>query len=518
MPAWTCVAAAMFVASLGACSATRLSPATEHLAGPQWWTRYQPVTYNISSRSGTEAEFISMVKRCRAVGVGVYADVVINHMAAREGVSFLGTPFSNRRFPIYDENDFHHHTGDPSTNCDVHNYDNKTNVQYCDLDDCPDLCTACPSVRKTVAAYINHLQSLGVEGIRVDAAKHQDADELRGLFEYVNSDVYSYLEIIEAPGEAVSAEMYAPDMGDITQFAYAQKVSPIINGKGAMSDLVSVDQFVSNPAMLDSGTAVVFLDNHDTQRGGAKLTFRGGRAYSLANVFMLAYPYGYPMLMSSYYFNNFNDGPPNFPVYGEGTIDRCGDGTTWVCEHRWLYASNMVAFRNIVAGTNMTSYQGDGDDHLAFCRGSNGCVMLNRNHTVPWRAVLLLTLPPGVYCDVLQSDMPSMCPYVTVDASGVARVVVPPMSAVALHIGATSATPSCLVWRSFFKVPGRSLEVLTLLISLLCAGLGVSSPAVRNLMKKCLCRASSCFKLRSSGKSSVDCKDKCSGKAVPLLA
>ena len=34
-----------------------------------WWIRYQPVSYILESRSGTEAEFIDMVQRCNKVGV-----------------------------------------------------------------------------------------------------------------------------------------------------------------------------------------------------------------------------------------------------------------------------------------------------------------------------------------------------------------------------------------------------------------------------------------------------------------
>ena len=29
-----------------------------------WWQRYQPVSYKLDSRSGSEAEFADMVKRC----------------------------------------------------------------------------------------------------------------------------------------------------------------------------------------------------------------------------------------------------------------------------------------------------------------------------------------------------------------------------------------------------------------------------------------------------------------------
>lgn len=46
--------------------------------------------------------------------------------------------------------------------------------------------------------------------------------------------------------------------------------------------------------------------------GGEILTFFSSRYYKLANAFMLAWPYGFPQVMSSYNFVKANDwqGPP----------------------------------------------------------------------------------------------------------------------------------------------------------------------------------------------------------------
>ena len=40
-----------------------------------------PTSYLLNSRSGNEAAFVDMTKRCRAVGVDIIVDVVLNHMA-----------------------------------------------------------------------------------------------------------------------------------------------------------------------------------------------------------------------------------------------------------------------------------------------------------------------------------------------------------------------------------------------------------------------------------------------------
>merc|ERR1719460_2285586 len=45
-------------------TAVQISPPMEHIGGSQWWTRYQPVSYQLVSRSGNAAEFEDMVNRC----------------------------------------------------------------------------------------------------------------------------------------------------------------------------------------------------------------------------------------------------------------------------------------------------------------------------------------------------------------------------------------------------------------------------------------------------------------------
>jgi len=89
-------------------AAVQVSPPTEHIQGPQWWTRYQPVTYNLTSRSGGEKSFVSMLRRCRAAGVDVYVDAVFNHCAGGSGLGVGGSRYGNRSFPLFGPSDFYH--------------------------------------------------------------------------------------------------------------------------------------------------------------------------------------------------------------------------------------------------------------------------------------------------------------------------------------------------------------------------------------------------------------------------
>ena len=81
-------------------AAVQVSPPNEHVQGLEWYTRYQPVSYIISSRSGDRTEFQNMVERCHDAGVKIYVDVVINHTADREiGTGVAGTAYSRKNHP-----------------------------------------------------------------------------------------------------------------------------------------------------------------------------------------------------------------------------------------------------------------------------------------------------------------------------------------------------------------------------------------------------------------------------------
>ena len=57
----------------------QISPPMESVQGTQWWTVYQPVSYKLDSRFGTEDEFKTMISQCDAAGVQIVADMVLNH-------------------------------------------------------------------------------------------------------------------------------------------------------------------------------------------------------------------------------------------------------------------------------------------------------------------------------------------------------------------------------------------------------------------------------------------------------
>ncbi|MFE3069838.1 carbohydrate-binding module family 20 domain-containing protein [Streptomyces sp. NPDC059247] len=403
----------------------QVSPPQEHLQGPQWWTSYQPVSYKIAGRLGDRAAFKNMIDTCHAAGVKVVADAVVNHMANGSGTGTGGTRFSKYDYPgLY--------SGADMDDCRtaITDYRNRADVQNCELVQLPDLDTGEEYVRGKIAGYLNDLLSLGVDGLRIDAAKHMPAADLADIKSRLSDpNAYWKQEAIFGAGEAVSPSEYLGS-GDVQEFRYARDLKRVFQGE----KLAYLKNFGEGWGYMPSGRSGVFVDNHDTERGGDTLSYKDGADYTLASVFMLAWPYGSPDVHSGYEWTDKDAGPPN-----GGQVGACyTDG--WKCQHAWREISSMVALRNTARGQAVTGWWDNGNNAIAFGRGSKAYVAVNHEPTALTRA-FQTSLPAGTYCDV-QSNRP-----VTVDGSGRFTATLGANTALALHVnaagcgGTTPTTP-----------------------------------------------------------------------------
>jgi alpha-amylase len=449
-------------------AAVQISPPSEHAeintASNRfpWWERYQTVSYTLDSRSGSRADFTAMVNRCRAAGVEIYADVLLNHMTAGAGTGSAGTVYTKYSYPgLYGPEDFHANPNPAfsSVLCDhsIGDFYNAVEVQTCELGGLADLRTEEPSVQDKLASYMADLYGLGVRGYRLDAAKHIDPTQLAAILALLRTkipagaDFFVDQEVTDMGGDAVPKDLYYPT-GSVDDFVYAADVT---------AAFVFTDQTISGLGKLDampyrgpSDKSVVFVDNHDSQRGrvgkGLILSYKRTSIYALANVFMLAWPTGYPRVMSSYVFSDTEVGPPSDAaghtnsIYSTGSnAPNCGlDEGQWVCEQRWHAIAGMVGFRNFTADSpavgNWWSNPSDGNQ-IAFGRGAAGFVVINRS-AEPLSQTLQTGLAAGTYCDVVGGDLAegaAACTgaSVVVAADGTARFEVAAMQAVAIHIG-----------------------------------------------------------------------------------
>jgi alpha-amylase len=137
---------------------------------------------------------------------------------------------------------------------------------------------------------------------------------------------------------------------------------------------------------------------------------------------MLAHPYGYPMVMSSYAFEDDQQGPP--PSSPLDRIDGCG--SAWICEHRRDTIASMLAFRKAVDGAGLANWHIVDGKILSFSRGDKGHVVINTGDDLAELGVST-SLPQGDYTDLLSRDT-----RVTVDAEGLLTVAVAARSVIAV--------------------------------------------------------------------------------------
>lgn len=201
-----------------------------------WWFIYQPVSYRLHSRMGTKKQLKNMINTCRKFGVRVYADAVINHMAGngndmyadhrnQDGGSCThwgpkagsaGSPwwttgwqYENNiytgirpglEFPSvpYTASDFH---------CEraLNSWTDGKILNFGWLTGLTDLNSEKNYVRQRIADYLTELLSIGISGLRIDAAKHISPTNLASIFKILKEnlgggelpdDFTAYLEVL----------------------------------------------------------------------------------------------------------------------------------------------------------------------------------------------------------------------------------------------------------------------------------------------------------------------------------
>jgi alpha-amylase len=459
----------------GGFAAVQVSPPNEHrlITGNPWWQRYEPVSHLLGSSSGDAAAFSDMVGRCANAGVRVYADVVFNHMTGEPleddplwGIGSAGSSYDYKAYPDFGPEDFH---PEGPNGCDAGAKDvDRAALQRCALCGRADLDTEADRVQDRFGAYLNGLLDMGVSGFHIGAAEHMAAGDIAGILARVQGLPVVYQEARDVPSATVRAREYLIN-GQVTEFGYGERVAAALR-HGGLRDLARLGRGGGAEDLLPGDRALVFVDHHAMQRGGmqreqgevAVLSRRDGALYELAHVFMLAWPYGTPRVVSGYAFADADTGPPSeadgttLPVHGAQGLGCSPSGEAgWACEHRRPAIAAMIGFRNATEGAPVEHWWSDPDaERIAFARGERGFVVIN-NTDEPMRRQLETGLPAGRYCNVLVTEaigggcrplstvaIDAQAPEQGIDPplelvvadDGKATVELPPRSAAAVHV------------------------------------------------------------------------------------
>ncbi len=406
-----------------------------------WWEVYQPVSYALTSRMGSEAEFRAMVRGCRQAGVKVYVDAVINHMTGQGRTSYGGQSYTPYNYPDvpYVPSDFHYNVGAcPSSDGGIQDFNNKQQVFRCNLVGLEDLRTGTDKVQAELAAYLNKLIDYGVSGFRVDAGKHIGQDDLDGIYDRLKKTQdgvrpYWALEVFGGGPGILSPEAFTRS-GDVLGLDAGRQIFNAFKsygGSGNTGSLATLEVFGRGSGLTSSEDTLSFVTNHDTDRNpGEYLTHKDGARYTVANYWLLAEGYGSPQVYSSFEWAEAVDSPPATP---DGLITDTVCGPLWTCFHRQPGVTAMVKFHQYVGDAPKRNWYTDEANVIAFSRGGRGWAAFNNGPTA--KTIRVQTgLRAGTYCDVIKGrGAGSDCQVpVAVNRNGVAQVRVPASDAVAI--------------------------------------------------------------------------------------
>jgi alpha-amylase len=405
--------------------AVQISPPGASKNANGWWGVYQPVNYvGLSSRMGNASQLQAMINTCHTAGVRIYADIVVNQMADGSGTATDGSAWNANTlsYPFFSANDFH-------ANCTIQGADynspaGRANVMNCRLGGLPDLATENSYVQGQIATYLRSLLNLGVDGFRIDAAKHMPATALLSILNAVKSTnpltksgepIWVTQEII--PDGGVTRSDYF-SVGTVNEFQFTTAMRDVFRGNNGLS-LSSIPSIMGtwgnwggSWGFVQPQFATIFVNNWDTERNGGSLNAAndtgatndtaGTKRYDLANIFMLAQGYGEAQLHSGFRFTNADGDRPAASPYLNGVPQI---NVNWDFVHRWSDISNIVKFRSAVNGQAQQNWVvGNNGNQVAFNRGSMGFVALN-NSAASWTRTFATGLPAGTYCNVVQGTL-----------------------------------------------------------------------------------------------------------------
>ena len=262
---------------------------------------YDPVYWftNHNTKFGTEAQLRSMIKAYKAKGVGIIADVVINH---RSGVSNwtnfpteqwngqtwkIGLDGICRDDEVNQQSGQAHGTGAADTG---EGYGSSRDLDHTNA-----------NVQANCKAYVNFLlNDLGYAGVRYDYCKGYDPKYTK-MYNQANNVRFSVGEYWDGSYDALADWINGTGKESAAfDFAFKYAVNKAFSS-GNMSELVwKANGTTDQPAgLIHFGYpqyAVTFIDNHDTYRDGNKFTGN----VPAANAFMICSP-GTPCVFLPHY-------------------------------------------------------------------------------------------------------------------------------------------------------------------------------------------------------------------------
>ena len=342
--------------------------------------------FTVNPHFGDDAALTSMINAAHAKGIWVMLDVVANHVAFIDEDYKLVTPFNESQ---------HYHV-----KCQINNWNDQNEVEYCRLANLPDLDQDNQFVRQTLIKWVKDVvQKFGFDGIRIDTVPHVKKDFWK---EYAASaGVYQVGEVLK--GDIGYVSYYTHDGLDATMnYPLFFTLRNVFNFKHSMYE---IRQTIMNSqgAYSDLDALGVFIDNHDQARFLSMTPdtniFKGALAFAL-------FAQGIPIIYygSEQGFNGGNDPWNRAPLWTSMNTN----------SDLYKFMTKMVSVRKanqVWASPHIERWCDD--SFYAFTRGQVLIVTTNNNQGQQHRDISYHPYKPGTkLCNqVIDGD----CIYVTAD-------------------------------------------------------------------------------------------------------
>ena len=254
--------------------------------GATWWSYYQPLSFSIADNSalGSKAELKELCDEAEKYHISIIADIVFNHLANIDDdhLESDGTPTVSPDVEAYEpeiyamrnasgeEATFHHNKSASGSGAVT---------QYYAWGNLPDLNTANPLVQSRSLSLLKECIDVGIDGFRLDAAKHIETptdpqyasdffpNVISAAKEYYksknpNQDLYVYGEILDDPDGGRTIDDYLPYI-DVTD----NKVKSSYVSASVRKD-ASVLPTTSYSKKCDSSRIVYWAESHDDYTSG----------------------------------------------------------------------------------------------------------------------------------------------------------------------------------------------------------------------------------------------------------
>ena len=233
-------------------TSVQTSPA-QPAGGGEWYWLYQPLGFYIGNNPlGSKGDLQSLCQEADKYGIKVVVDVVANHLNGE------GTNVQND----LRDGQYWHNYGDVSSWADRYQVVNGRIGMR-------DLNSEHPYVQQVVAKYIDELASVGVDGIRWDAAKHIALPSENCQFWPAvtkGNSLWHYGEILVGPADGGGTE------GLMKEYTNYMSVTDSVYGADVRGAFAGGNVPGSNGNWVNRGIApnklVLWAESHDTYSNG----------------------------------------------------------------------------------------------------------------------------------------------------------------------------------------------------------------------------------------------------------